>query len=245
MTQTTALLDTLKKQLRVHGKTYRDLAAHLQMSEANVKSMFSKERITLSRLEAICQLIDLDLTDLIRIYEDGRRQITHLTLEQESELAANVKLLLAAVCVRNQMTYQEILGEYDYTEHELTQILAKLDKLKIIDLLPGNRIKLRITTDFRWLARGPIDEFFEQQIKRQFLNSKFLNDQDQKLFLFGLLSEQSIQSLNKKITDLAQEVSEMHRQDANLPLAKRHNVGMLLAMREWELDVFQPYRKTS
>jgi len=240
MTQTSALIDTLKKSLKSHHLTYSLVAEKLDMSEANVKRMFATKRFSLDRLEEICQLMQMELSDLFQLYEESRQRINQLTLQQEKELVANEKLLLIAVSVRNRLTFKDMLRNYEISETECIQYLAKLDKLKIIDLLPNNRIKLRIDDGFSWLKNGPIEQFFEQQIQSQFLKSRFNGDCEKRKFLFGLLGDSSVQILINKIDTLANEFSELHRQDASLPLEKRHNVGFMLALRPWELEKFQP-----
>jgi len=48
-----------------------------------------------------------------------------------------------------------------------------------------------------------------------------------------------------KIESLAKDFMDLHRQDAGLPLVQRHNIGLMLALRPWELGVFQPLRRQS
>lgn len=243
MTQTAALIETLKQALKRHRLTYAEVARRLDMSEANVKRMFAAKRFTLERLEAVCRLIQLELTDLVQLYEESRQRINQLSEAQEQELVSDEKLLLVAVCVRNRLSFDDIIRYYRLSEADCIRCLARLDRLKIIDLLPSNRIKLRIDEHFRWLPNGPIDRFFEKQIKNQFLKSSFNAVHEQRLFLFGLLGEASIQQLMQRIESLSKEFTELHRQDAQLPLAKRHNIGFMLALRPWELAVFQPLRR--
>jgi DNA-binding Xre family transcriptional regulator len=247
MPQTEALIDTLKQALKTHHLTYAEVARQLEMSEANVKRMFAAKRFTLERLEEVCQLMHMELCDLFQLYDESRQRISQLTLEleQEQELVSNEKLLLVAVSVRNRLSFKDILDNFHISETECIRHLAKLDKLKIIDLLPNNRIKLRIDEDFSWLANGPIENFFEKQIQGPFLKSRFKGEMQQRLFLFGLLSDASVIIIQNKMKILTREFSELHRQDSSLPLAKRHNIGFMLAMRPWELDVFQPLQRNA
>ena len=246
MAQTEALIDTLKQALKNHRMTYAEVAQKLDMSEANVKRMFASKRFTLERLEDVCRLIQLELSDLFQLYEESRQRITTLTKEQEKELVSDTKLLLVAVSVRNRLCFDDIVDNYDISPTECIQHLAKLDKLKIIDLLPNNRIKLRIDEHFHWLPNGPIERFYEKQIQNQFLKATFNGEMEERLFLFGLLGDSATQIMINKMKTLAQEFAELHRQDANLPLDKRHNIGFMLALRPWDLEVFLPlHRKHS
>jgi len=243
MAQVAALIETLKKALKSNGLTYAEVARRLDMSEANVKRMFASQRFTLERLEDVCKLMKMELSDLFQLYEESRQRITQLTLEQEEELVRDTKLLLVAVSVRNRLSFDDIISNYQINKSECIRALAKLDKLKIIDLLPENRIKLRIDEDFRWLPNGPIERFFEKQIQGQFLKSRFNGELEQRLFLFGLLGDSSAQVMINKMQALAKEFTELHRQDARLPLDKRHNIGFMLALRPWDLEVFQPLQR--
>jgi len=239
MAQTAELIKTLKATLKDNKLTYAEVARKLDMSEANVKRLFVSKRFTLDRLESICQLMDMELTDLFQLYQESRERISELTLEQEMELINDEKLLLVAVSVRNHLTFDEIITNYDISETQCIRCLAKLDKLKIIDLLPNNRIKLRIDEDFRWIKHGPIEGFFEKKIQNQFLKSGFRGELEHRRFLFGLMGDSSTRLMLKKLQNLSKEFAELHRQDAYLPLDKRHNVGFMLALRPWELEAFK------
>jgi DNA-binding Xre family transcriptional regulator len=244
MAETAEVVATLKQLLRANRTTYARLATGLGMSEANVKRMFTSGHMTLERIEAICHLIGISLGDLFHAYESSRQRINCLTEAQEQELVADTRLLLVAVCVRNQLGYEEILREYRIASTELIRCLARLDRLKIIDLLPNNAIKLRIDDNFRWLPRGPIERFYEQAVEREFLAGAFDAEPNRRMFLFGLLSEASQALIANRLQALSKEFILLHRQDGALPMAQRRNVGLLLAMREWQFSVFAPYSRT-
>ncbi|WP_455222525.1 helix-turn-helix domain-containing protein [Kaarinaea lacus] len=245
MSQTPLLVQALKKALKNEGKTYLDVAKGLGLSEASVKRMFATNHFTLQRLDAICQLIKIDFSDLVRIADESKNRISHLTEIQENELVNNKKLMLVAVCVRNRWRMDDIIKYYEISETECIGLLAKLDQLKLIELLPGNRFKLRIRPDFRWLPNGPIEHYFRKQIQREFFDAKFSEDNEIRLFLTGMLSRSSIEHLLRKLNDLAKEFSTILDEDLSLPVEKRRNIGLVLAFRPWELSVFSSLRKLS
>ncbi len=65
MAQTQQLIDALKRTLKAHGLTYADVAKQLQLSEANIKRLFSKKTFTLERLDQVCQIMELEISDLV------------------------------------------------------------------------------------------------------------------------------------------------------------------------------------
>jgi transcriptional regulator with XRE-family HTH domain len=240
MAQVQAVIDTLKQALKASRLTYADVARGLDMSEANVKRMFASGRFNLERLEAICELVQMDLTDLFQLVDQSRQRITQLDEEQERELVADVKLLLVAVSVRNHLSFDEIIRHYMISETECIHYLAKLDQLHIIELLPRNRIKLLVDENFRWRPNGPIERFFEREVQSQFLKSGFNRAGSLRIFIPGLLSERSLDAMSRKLLALGKEFTEFHRQDCTLPLGKRRSIGLLLAVREWEFAAFEP-----
>ena len=240
MAQSKALVQTLKRTLRAARITYADIAAHLGMSEANVKRLFATQSFTLHRLEAVCEMMNMDLGDLFNLHEAERERIRHLTRQQEQELVGDIRLLLVAVSVRNQMDFDEIVERYRLTETETIRYLARLDRLGIIELLPGNRIKRLIDEDFQWLPDGPIERFYQQQIQAPFLDARFDAEVELRQFQFGLLGESASRSMIRKLRELSREFTELHRADMHLPLSQRYSMGLLVAMRPWELGAFKP-----
>ena len=237
MKQSLEIIDTLKKQLRAHGVTYADIATRLNMSEANIKRLFATRRFSVQRLEEVAECIDLDLMDLFDLHREHQQQITQLTEEQEQELVSNKELLMVAVSVRNGLNFAEITDLYNLDESRCIQYLAKLDRLKIIELLPNNRIKLKIDDHFRWLTNGPIERFFEQHIQSQFLTSRFNKEFEQRDFVFGLLSDSSLQFMRQKLDLLSHEFNQLHRQDLSLPFSQKKHAGLLLAIRPWSAEL--------
>ena len=158
---------TLKQLLKQHKLTYRDVAEHLNLSEANVKRVFASHNFSLARLEQICQLVNIGLTDLFSLTEKQQSQLSQLNLEQEQQLVDDPKLLLVAVCIRDGWQFDEIIEQYEIDEFEAIRLMAKLDKLKIIQLLPNNHYKSLIAQDFRWQKKRAFRAFYGKRSNDQ------------------------------------------------------------------------------
>jgi transcriptional regulator with XRE-family HTH domain len=243
MSQVTGLLNTLKRELKSQGITYADLALRLELSESSIKRMFSSSRLSLERLEALCHALGMEISDLVAKMAEGRKRVARLTEEQEREIAEDPKLLLVAISVLNLWSFEEILATYELSEHEVIQLLAKLDRLAIIELLPLNRFRLIVASDFRWLPNGPIQRFFRKEVQPDFLKSTFSNPGEKLIFRNGMLSRGSNASLQKKMDRLVAEFSELHEDDIGLPLEERFGASILIALRPWEFDYFRALRK--
>ena len=239
MSQTSSLLVTLKKTLKAHGFTYADVASHLELSQASIKRLFSEESISLQRLDQICQMMDLEISDLVRLMSEQQAHIQQLTIEQEQELSQDLGLLLIALCVLNKWTMAEIIEHYQLDQHYCIQKLAYLDRLKVIELLPGNRIKLLIAANFSWIENGPIQTFFQKTIGQEFFNSRFSQDDEILLVLNGMLSKASNSEFQRKLKRISQEFEVLNHEDSSLPLEQRYGVTVVLAMRNWRFGLSQ------
>lgn len=244
MSQTSQLIETLKKILRERKITYADVAAHLDLSEANVKRMFSKRHFTLTRLEEICAMANTDLGYLMTRMQENSLVIDELSLEAEKELAGNIKLLMMAQLLVSRWSIEDIVSTYEYEEHEVTRLLAKLDRLGIIELLPGNRVRNLVSRNFKWSHNGPVYKFFEAHVKTDFFTSKF-NPKAGELLIFigGMLSKNSNQQMQVAMRRLANEFDELCKQDGKLPIDDTFGTGFVIAMRPWEMAAFAEHRR--
>ena len=245
MAQTLQLIDTLKKALKAHGLTYADVATHLQLSEASVKRLFSEKSFSLKRLEEICQLMDLEISDLVQMMNEraGASAISALSIEQEKEIAGDLELLLVTVCVLNRWTLEEIVEYFHLSETQCIKHLAKLDRLKMIELLPKNRVKLLIARNFKWQDNGPIQRFFLEKIEAEFFATRFEREHERLIVINGMLAETSNAVFQRKMEHLAREFDELNDDDARLPLGERQGTTVVLAMRPWNFGLFAPLRK--
>jgi transcriptional regulator with XRE-family HTH domain len=243
MTQAAALVDTLKKQLKAHGKTYADVAVALALSEASVKRLFAGGDFTLQRLERICALVGLEFADLVQAMHAREPRLQELDEAQEQEIADDPLLLLVAVCVVNGYRLADILDQYRLTEAETLRLLIRLEKLELIHLLPANRIKLRIAPNFRWRPGGPIQRFFQARVASDFFRSRFDGEEEQLLVLNGLLSPAGNAQWQQKVQRLVGEFNALCRAEAALPLEHRFGTTAVLAVRRWQYSLFQQWAR--
>lgn len=243
MAQTRELIKTLKLALKAHGKTYADVAVELGLTEASVKRLFSKQSFSLDRLDRVCHMLDMEITDLVQAMNEQQQRLQRLTIEQEKEITGDISLMLVAVCVLNRWTMDEILSFYRISETECVRHLAKLDRLKLIELLPKNRIRLLVAPNFSWLENGPIQLFFQKKISQEFFHTRFSQDEECLIVLNGMLSSQSNAELQRKLKRLAREFDVLNNDDVALELEQRHGVTLVLAMRGWKYGLFQPMVK--
>ena len=243
MNEIDQLLATLKRRLKIQGMTYRELAVALGISEPSVKRMFASGRFSIDRAVEISHLLGFTLAELTHEAAVSESRLHLLTEAQEGELVSDEKLLLVAVCVLNQWEIKDLVGTYRLTEAECIQRLVKLDRLRLIQLLPGNRIRLNVARDFDWRPKGPIRMFFLSQGLGEFLESNFEGEDEVMAFSHAMLTESAVAKMRAELRKLRQKFAELHEESLAAPLTKRCGTGLLLAMREWELVAFTALRR--
>ncbi len=237
MSRNSDLTQALKGALKKAGLTYAHVAQHLELSEASVKRLFKDCAFSVARMEKVCELAGADLLELVRNVDDKHERLLELGEAQERELADDLHLFIAAICVLNRYRFEDVLSEYDIDTHHLQQLFTKLDRLGVIELLPQNRYRLCVSRGFRWRRNGPIEQFFVRSVLTNFLDKKLVRTQDSFRFAWGTVSEATASHFVQKLRRLYEEFNEAADADAQLPLAQRTGAGLLLAFRDaWEPD---------
>lgn len=240
MSQIPQLIGALKKALKARNMTYEQVAQALELSTASVKRLFSDQQLSLQRLEDILALLDMDISDLVQQMNAEKQRTQFLTLEQEREIAEDLVLLLVTVSVLNRWTLENIVEYYHLSETECLKKLIQLDRLKIIELLPRNKIRLLVASNFAWLPKGPIQQFFQTYIAQEYFKTQFADDEEYLIVLNGMLSKQSHGEYQRKLKKLAQEFNDINDEDAGIPLHQKNGTTVVLAMRSWRYGLFEP-----
>jgi DNA-binding Xre family transcriptional regulator len=243
MAQLGLLVQELKRYLKAQGVTYAALAPQIGLSESSVKRLFARQTMSLQRFEQICNVVGLEISDLVELMNERREFLTQLTPEQEGALVNDIKLLLMAYLLVNGWPLPTIIETYQIDALEAEKLLIRLNRARIIELLPFNRVKLLTARNFTWRPNGPVQRFFEQEVQREFLSGPFTKTGERFQFVGGLLSRTSLIQMEQSIDRLTREFDELVRRDSALPLAERHSSSAVFAIRPWEFSMFAALRR--
>ena len=238
------LVVALKRLLKAQGITYAALAKRLDLSEAAVKRMFSQQALSLLRLEQVCEVLDIGLSELAAEAHQGQPALTELDAQAEQALIDDQALLLALYLVINRWTQAEVLEAYRFTLPQWTVLLARLDRLGVIELQPGNRYRVRTARNFRWRRDGPMQQFFRTRLLPEYFRREFNGPGESLVLLSGMLSPIAAAYLQRRLDEAASEFETLLAQDTGLPAAQRVGVSLVLAQRPWTLQLFDPLRRT-
>lgn len=243
MSTTADLVVALKNELKNAHMTYADLARSLDMAESSVKRMLAKGDMPLTRVDAICRALKIDFAELARRVADSQPLLKELTLEQEKAVINDKKLLLIAICVLSQWTLEQIVAVYRLTEAECIGYLAQLDRIGIIELRPLNRYRLKLAKTFRWRPRGPVMDFFRENVVLDYYRGGFDGPAEGLLLVHGSISKSLAPAFLERLQRVAQDFAQQHQTDQKLPPKELEGYTLLLGMRNWEFELFKRLRR--
>ena len=242
-TEIVQLVATIKRELKAQGLTYKDVGHALKLSEASVKRVFASERFTVARLAQVSQILGLTLAELLQESTSSLPPLDVLTREQETQLVSDDKLLLVAVCSLNHWSLADITNLYNIPQQEAVKRLRILDRLGLIELLPGDRIRRRAKRDFDWIPDGPIRSYFSKQGLNDFLQGPFDPEDESLDFAHGMLTRSAQAELKLELRRLRNKLVALHEQSVPGPLSEKDGIGLLLAIRQWEPPAFRRLRR--
>ncbi|HKT73025.1 MAG TPA: helix-turn-helix transcriptional regulator [Steroidobacteraceae bacterium] len=237
------IVTELKRALRESDVTYAEVARKLGLSLASVKRLFSTGDFTLQRVDAICDLIGVRLAEILERAHERSAPEKQLTVGQEQQIVADPKLFFVTWLVLNRTPFEEIVRDYRFGERDVLGYFIKLDRLKVIELQPGNRVRLLVNRQFSWRAGGPVQKYVHQKLLREFFASHFSGPQDEFFFHGRAVTENALSQLKRALRNAARECVEIIERDRT-GRAMGKGAALVLALRPWKYSGFAQFDRT-
>jgi len=242
MAEQALIVAELKHALREHHLTYSDVAQKLGLSVATVKRLFSTGDFSLERVDGICELMGITLREILERGQERASPVNQLTVTQELEVISDPRLFFVTWLVLNRTPFDEIVRHYRFTDRELLRYFIKLDRLKVIELQPGNRVRLLVSRRFSWRAGGPVQKYIHQKMLREFFSGHFSGPNEEFFFHGGAISEETLGQIKKVLRNASRECVEIVEGD-RAPWESRHSTAFVLAVRPWKYSEFAQFNR--
>ncbi len=244
MPESSAFLHAIKQCLKAKGMSYGELAARLELSESSVKRLFSREALTLKRLEDILAVLELTMLDVAKLAAtEAAAEPGLLTLEQETTLAADRRLFSFFHLLLFGGTVAKIVASYAVSMQEAERWLRELDELRLLDRLPGGKIRMLVSRSIAWRPRGPLRAEYEDEIRRRFLAGKFDGELDLAKFATRRLGVASQAALNKKLLKVFTEMDALSALDTGDATQRAEVSCLYVAFRPYEFDGLMAFER--
>lgn len=243
MAERMLIVTELKRALRERHLTYSDVAQRLEVSLPTVKRLFSTGDFSLERVDRICQLLGLGLSEILERAREHAVPVNQLTFAQEQEIVADARLLFVTwLVVVNSATLEEIVRDYRFTEREVLGYLIRLDRLKVIELQPHNRARPLVSRRFTWRPGGPVQKYIHEKLLREFFASRFSDPGNEFVFHGSPVSPETRAQLKRALQNAARECLDLIEADRSPPSA-RNGTAFVLALRPWVYSGFTQFHR--
>ena len=245
MPNSKTLVNNIKRELRRQNLTYALLAEKMDTAESTIKKMFAKSNFSLTKLDQICDVLGVDLLEMIEPINEEANKLSSFTVGQEKQLVQDSKLLLIAYAAINFWSVNDILYRYDIELDEVVGKLKILESFGLLDLRANNRIRPRVSNNFAWLPDGPLATFFRSHFLPDFFDHDFKESGALRVIRYGDLTAASKQKLNRKCMELVDLYDKLSFEDRHHPPGNRgrESTTLVVAYRSWTIAPWAPLRK--
>jgi len=144
--------------------------------------------------------------------------------------------------VINRTPLEDIVHSYQFSEREVLRFFYKLDQMKVIELQPGNRVRLLVSRHFSWRAGGPVQRYIHQKLLREFIGGQFVGPCEEFFFHGGEVSEAAQKELQAALRNTSRQCAEIIERDRG-PRENRRGVAFVLALRPWKYTGFGQFER--
>ncbi|MDB5396438.1 MAG: family transcriptional regulator [Rhodospirillales bacterium] len=237
-----ALMGVLRELLRARGLRHSDIAERLNVTERTVTRWFSRDGVDTRVVEQLCDLAGISFFGLCELA--GKRieqRISNMTVKQERMLSEDALLDYLFSQILKGWSTEELRREARIPEAVLVGALIRLEKIGLIELLPGNEIRLLTNKDIKWRPNGPYSRFVNKFLAWS-LDNADVSETDAVWVVDALkFSAASRAQLEQKFRKLLQEARELSDIDRRSNAGASEWYTFVLAARPFELGPFSDW----
>lgn len=161
-----AILRVLKHTLRARGFVYADLAKDIGVSEITVKRIFSGASVSMKHLLAICDFLHVPFLEIAALARNTESPEYVLSKKQDQFFASQPKLYAIFIDLYRRNPPQEVIKFWNLNEQSFFKFLRELEKLELIELLPRNGYRFKVSGPVKVPLNGQLRKvFFRQNVK--------------------------------------------------------------------------------
>lgn len=240
------ITSALKQAFKARGVTYKDVAERIGVSEQTIKRLFREKDCSLSRLNELCDAIDISVYDLMEISRQHSEPATKLSDQQEEFLRDNPSHFSFLFFLTAEYSLETIKSRYQLSDITVFRYLRDLDKHAFLELSANNQFRLLIEGRILMKLAGPLGEVVRQR-NHAFLEHVCDHDGETGTAFsssFRLMSADTINALQADFEVLDKKYRKAAYQDSSLlPREKLHPVKWVSMMAPLEICGFWPLDK--
>jgi transcriptional regulator with XRE-family HTH domain len=159
--ETIEVLQTIKNLLDERGLSYSTLAKHLNLSLSSVKRLMNSQDISLGRIIAICDLIGVDLQEVLRLQSEQSDGLFTFTEDQEQYFAKAPHFLAYLYELAANADPGQIEKKWNISKSSTKKYLGILQSLGLTTISDG-KVILKFKGTFSWNDNGTLGRTFSK-----------------------------------------------------------------------------------
>lgn len=193
----------LKKLLKQKKISYKSLGKSLEQAESTIKRLFQLEECSLGKLTQICEVIGISVFDLIEGAKKDEISLTFLSDRAQRFFVNNYSYFIFFMQI---LRPESVSTKLKLNRTQTLEYYRKLEELGLIELHPGDKVKVKLTTDYLGIKRkSELEKKIYQDIGPSWFSNLIENMQDERfhLELNNIhLTQKSWDELNKELTSV-------------------------------------------
>ena len=189
------ITNALKQALKNHGITYKQVAERLDVSEKTVKRLFQERDCSLSRLNEICEMMDMSVYDLLEFSRHYNEPLIKLSDAQERYLQKNPQHFSFLFFLITGYSLADIQSKYDLSDLGIFRYLRDLDREGFLELGLNNQFRLKVEGRMLMSIRGPLGQLIKER-NQLFFDYVFDQKDDEKTAMYGAYRFMDAQTLS-------------------------------------------------
>jgi transcriptional regulator with XRE-family HTH domain len=161
--------ESLKRALKKQGITYRELARRLGLSESGVKKILSARDGSFGRVARISDELGLSMGELLSGQDEGMLELSYTAAQQSYLVKEPRALRLYWALVYERKSLEEAQKIAGLAPKDRFATLRRLDQLQLLELLPGDRVRVPAVRQVRWVGGGPLVDKLYREWSAEFL----------------------------------------------------------------------------
>ncbi len=232
------ITSALRAALKNRGLTYKDIAERIEVSEQTIKRLFKDKDCSLSRLNQVCNAIDVSVYDLLEVARAFSEPSTRLTEHQEAYLKDHPSHFSFLFFLTAGYTLDDIQQRYSLSDTIVFRYLRDLDRQAFIELSANNHYKLNIEGKLLMKLDGPLAQLVRDR-NHLFLDYVLDRDGEPNTFFtssFRLMSKDTLNAFHSEQEELALKYRKAAYQDAAI-LPRERLIPVKWSVTASEFDI--------
>lgn len=231
------VMDLLKTRAKFLGVTQQQIAKKFSVSLPTVKRWFAAKGVSIETLTELMEMLDLGWDDIAIEFDVAAGPEFVFTFAQEKLFAANPSAHVFFDLLLDGSTPYQIEKKFRLQKSSTRKYLRALENVGLIDVLPGDKIKIKVKGEAKWMTNGPLAQRFRESAIQDFMDHMNQSGGSLRFGIHNLLPEDK-KDLKEDLEKINSKVLRAERRARLTRSPQTRSYGLMFAFEpyDWTLS---------